>query len=388
MKKVSFTALFCAALCILLPGCAASIYTDSREVETLELIRTVGIDAEASGTALTVSTGLSGEGEKPKLYRLTASTAAEGTQLLSNHFAHGDAFFAHTEHILIGENAARSGISGYLDYVARAQSLRLGTNVFIVRGADAADAMLLSLSDDTSASDTLTSIKKDAPRLSEGYVYSVGEILTQTVKGEAALVMAVTPEENTVLTDENEALLAPAGYAVLRDGRLLGFVTGDAASGVCILTGKAESGAVSVPYAGGRCTLMLTKEKPSFAAQYGETDIERVAVTVKLSLTLTEADVRLRLEDEQTRRELEMLAAEEFKSRIVSALSAAKELSADFCGIGGKIGQKTPLRFSRCETPWEEAFQSIPITVEVRAELKRTFDVFDPITGKDGENEQ
>ena len=369
------------ALALLLTGCGATIYTERREVDNLELIRTIGVDRTPEGVVLTAGTGTGAGSGGPRIYRTVASTLPEAVMALENDFARGEAFFAHTEHVLFGEAAAEHGIDGELDYIIRELSMRLATNAYIVEGATAEEAMRECASEISYASDMLTSIKKDVRRLAEGNVASVGETAASLAGSGCALVMAVEKAENVIVSDgAGETMLRPAGYAVLGgSGALLGYIDGDFACGACVLTGKAESAPLSVSYGGGLCTLYLSSAKVTCEPAFSGPAAAGAVFTLKLRFDFGGAESELNLLDADTRAALCKAAADEYRRRAEGAIARSQELGADCLGLGRRIEARCPARFRRSSPSWEEAFPGARFTVRAEAELNRTFDLLDPI---------
>ena len=130
--------------CALLTGCSALPYP--REMGDMALLRTMGVDREEDGLGVTVSTGpqargLQGEREKALVLsalRPSLSAAALALQALSDQYV----FFGYIDQLLLGETLARTDVVPVLDYFARDAELGLGAQVWVVRGADARQAVV------------------------------------------------------------------------------------------------------------------------------------------------------------------------------------------------------------------------------------------------------
>ena len=55
-------------------------------------------------------------------------------------------------------------------------------------------------------------------------------------------------------------------------------------------------------------------------------------------------------------------------------------MGIDYIGLSKMVELRAPLKFERMEKPWREIFPELPIEIEVHTELKRTYDLDDPIS--------
>ena len=73
------------------------------------------------------------------------------------------------------------------------------------------------------------------------------------------------------------------------------------------------------------------------------------------------------------------------KNRVSAAIKQAKELDADFLGIGQKIGFFHPVRFQLSGIDWDSAFKNTPVYVTADISIDRSYDIINP-AGVDGES--
>ena len=141
MKKMLF--LFLAAALTVVIG-SSGISADYSEVADLELVRTIAIDRDGEKLTLTACSGMGLEDETALISSIDADSLASAVNLLRRSGSRREPFFAHVEHLVIGEDALKNGngISPYLDYISRSLETRMDTNIFIVRGVSAKDFVL------------------------------------------------------------------------------------------------------------------------------------------------------------------------------------------------------------------------------------------------------
>ena len=107
----------CAALlliaALLCSGCEKpDLGAEARDVSGVEFVRTLGFDLNGSETELTVCTGTGRTGDGPAMYRTAAQSAAEAMRKLEDGYTREKLFFSHTDHMILGESAARENVDG------------------------------------------------------------------------------------------------------------------------------------------------------------------------------------------------------------------------------------------------------------------------------------
>ena len=119
-------------LMLLLTGCRrySGFLPYAREIEDMELIRTLGVDtAGDAGVTITASGGTSQEetqvvsGEAGTISAAVLELQGEGSSYL---------YFGHVTQLLLGEGLAKRGVMPSLDYVLRDVEMRLETALYVV----------------------------------------------------------------------------------------------------------------------------------------------------------------------------------------------------------------------------------------------------------------
>ena len=379
MKKISMFLIFVFVF-LTFSGCGGtSIYANYREVETLDLIHAVGVDKSGGEISVTACSGKGKDDIEPTLFKNTAKSLARALDELYKSSSKEDVLFYHTEHFVVGEEAAREGINKYLDYAAMAKNLRLRTNLFIVKGNTAKELITKTTKAKGSASDMLQTIKKDVDMLSEGYVYTCGEVFAALEKTGCAITLAVELVPLDECEKNGELRIAPAGYAVIKEGRVVGYADTQLARGIGILTGKMKYDIAEIPDGmGGLAVIQLTKAKIRVTPQYKEGSIISVDIEVTFDGTIEELQNPLNLEDGKTIERLSKEVALVERKRIQDALNLAQSLGADFMDLGGLVEMRTPVEFAKLITSWKDAFPEIQFNVKVDTAVNRIYNFSGP----------
>lgn len=383
------TAFFLTLCLLFLPGCSGtSIYTDYHEVEDLELIRSVGVDKAANQVEITICSGVGLSGSAPKMYTNKAKTLSTALTVIQKEPVGKKMYYAHTEHFIIGEEAAREGIEEYLDYVERSPEMRLDTNMFIVKGSKAQEVITAVATEKTAAADMLHFMAEDVDQLGLGKVYNCGDVASALAKSGCALVMAIELKETKDLSEESaEQMIAPAGYAVLEDGHLVKFLSLEESHGVSILTNSMHFDSLEIPFdgEGNYITMGVEKVRASISPRYEKGEIQSVDINLEVETSITEIDRMIDLMDEKVREEIALQVAKIQKDRVEDAIKAAQEINVDFLDIGSKIEMQTPVKFQKMQQSWEDIFPDLEMNVKVKTTLTRTYDTGQPIDIKGSE---
>ena len=344
------------AACLLLTGC--SQLPVAREMDDMALLRTMGVDSAPEGVAVTGSTGprargLQGEGE-PALTleadRESLSAACLAMQGQSDSFV----FFGYVDQLLIGEELAEEEVRPVLDYFARDTELGLGAQLWLIRGASAREAVFAG--GDTGVDRRLETLQHDSKMGVAPHARTAGELYTDLLELGCAYVPALVP------VGDGTAMLAEQGYGVLNDGRLAGFLDGDAAKGLELLAGGPSAdileARLEAQTASVKVTFSHTKSRLEFQ---GNTPVT-LHLTCKIEARLSEYGVRLTAEELD---QLQKLLEAQERAKLEAALARLKELHSDCVGLGVKAAISHPAQWQSIQADWPDWFSRVPIELHV-----------------------
>ena len=239
MKPVRIAAL--TVVFGLLSGCwAGDILPRSREIDSVALMRTMGVDTAGEGqehqVQVTVSSGVQSKGseageEPPVVASQTAGTIS-GALLSMQAGGASYLFYGHVGQLLLGEALARRDAGPALEYVLRDIEMRLDTMLYLIKDGTAGEAITETASEGSSAAQRLDAMEQDAGRTSHAAPKSVGQVLSDLSETGAACVPALTIQK-----EGEEQNFEAVGYGILQDGRLSAWTTEEEARGISLLQG-------------------------------------------------------------------------------------------------------------------------------------------------------
>ena len=380
MRRSRLLPLLLAPL-LLCSGCSGSaVWANPRQLEQIQLIQTVGVDADGDDVRLSVSTGKPMGDEAPLRMTQAAPSLELAMDRLQSYAANASLFYAHTRFLVVGEDAAAAGVAPYLDFVSRDSDMRLSTPMFLLRGGTARDAVLETGDDKTDITENLSAMQQDIAQQGTSHAFTCSEIIQSLATSGNALVCAARRVPQPDRPEAGDTLL-PCGYAILKDGALAGFICDPMDMGVNLLLGLGGHGDILLRDANGDAvTVAVDSSKGGFRPVWGaDGTLRRIDVTLQVRAAVQELAGTTRLSDEAVRAQLEAALAETVRGWVSALLEQSQTLAADFLGIGGILGERYPAKWQRVRAQWPALLPTMDFQVSVEAEIERTFDLQDPV---------
>ena len=349
-----------AALCLLLSGCSG--LPQAREMGDMALLRTMGVDASAAGVAVTGSTGprargLQAEGEPALVLaadRASLSAACLAMQGQSDSYV----FFGYVDQLLVGEALAKEGVRPVLDYFARDRELGLGAQLWLVRGAEARQAV--TSGGEEGLDRRLETLRHDGDMGIASVARTAGEVYTDLLEQGCAFVPALA-------LSGGEGPLVQGGYGILRGEELAGFLEGEEARGLELLFGGPCGHVLDLALGDeGTAVRVLSARTKSSLELRGE-DLIALKVDCKVEARLTE------YRDPPGEGELErigsLVEARE-RARIEGALERLRSWGTDCTGLGAEAAMARPAQWQALREDWPARFAQVPIEIQVEVRIR------------------
>ena len=364
---------FLLALLPLLGGCGEKHpFGNVREIDQLSLAQTLGVDYRGGLCTVTVSAAEEGHA----LLKARAVTLSRAVREMQNYTEKRYIFYGHTRHLLLGPEAARDFFGECLEFVERDGELRMDTKLYVVRSSSAEDAVACPGGGEGSVGEALDSLEKDVSLLSESHVFTCAETAEALAERGCALVSALRlAEPDNILAGEDRRTLLSAGFAVIAEGTLAGWLDPDLARGANLLMEQPGGDLIEAPDGqGGWFAAALTGSSASWLPQFAEGELTGLTLRLELRCSLSELQQPLDLRKGETIRKMEEGIASVEAWRVSEVLRISQEMGADFCGLEKAVRRAAPLRFDRMKTPWRECFPALPVRLEISVKLTRTYE--------------
>ncbi len=418
MKRFSFLIVICTlipALC--LSGCG-SLYANYREVEQLRIMQTLGLDRSPGGVTVTLAAAAQPGGAAPLCFSGTGESISAAMESVRLHAVEEDLFTGHLKHILIGEEAARQGIEPFLSYICRSPDARMDMPLFLLQGGSARELMQAAGNGEKGVAELLQAAQSKLDAQTGGHVFTAAEILRSSARSGCALVCVLQaapaaeaeppggaasgggeedasreeeqPDGEQEAEGDGEAPAAEAGqdaessykaavagsYAVLKDGRLCEFIGREAALGVHFLTNAVGVRSIVVrDRFGAPVTLEInrggTRLRPLWAPDGRLRGIEIYATVSAALLEAGSVSLSTAESADYLTGQLEAAVSEQ----ISAVLWLARQLEADFLGLGDRVEQASPLEFRRLGQPLGPLLPELELSIAVQGELSHSHDL-------------
>ncbi len=369
MKK-TLLLLLCAVP--LLCGCG-SLYAQRREVEQLQVMETLGLDPVPGGVVLSLASS-SGVGEQgPVCCSAAGASVSDAMERLRNRSLEEQLFCGHLQHILLGEEAARRGLNGFLATVCRSSDLRLDLPVYVILGSSAREAMADTGNGEKGIADALSALEADR---GDSKLSTAGAILRDLDRHGCALVRTVRLRD-AAEEEGQPRTVVPEGYGVLVDGQLRELIGPEEALGVALLTDSLQPSPLTLRDAAGRNVTVELQESSLRLdpARDGKGRLTGLNVTVRVRAVVLEIDGFPQIADEQYRSAVTARMEAELSQRIGGVLRLSRSLGADFLGLGRRLALAAPWRGGDLGRSLGPLLPEITLSVTVQGELMHSNDM-------------
>lgn len=367
MRRSLLLLYVCAALPFL-SGCSFSLSADRHDAERLMLIQTMGLDSEDGQVRVSVSSGLGPE-DKPALVMSAWAGGIEAAIAdLQDLSPENQLFYAHVQYLLLGREAARSELNNVIQWVDRSPTLRMDTNMVVVKGL-AEDAVVNTSENSTDVTARLASLDRQA-RSAGWTIHTLREVAAATSQGDGALCLAVetVDTENAVFTEDMQSeALVPAGYAVLGPDGLVDFLTPEQSMGAELLTGDPTGLLITVK---GNTMEILSGS----ARIEGESSPDGRPESLSVKCSLRTGVLEKSRRDSLSPEELDAALSRTVGEWVTDCIRLAQESGCDFLGLrSGAL--PTSKALARWGGSWGEILTDLPVSVSVEGRVDRSYDL-------------
>ena len=369
MRRI--TVLLAAALLLgTLTGCAGRFLPETKDIASVELLRSMAVDAVAPDRVrVTVSTGVGqGASGKPRLLRRTAGTVSAACQTIQQSGASA-VFFGHVTDCVVGEALARRGIGPVLDDFRRDFELRTDTPIFLARGVTAGELLERTAGPELAAADQLQEIGRELPLEDRAWPCTVRDTLVDLWDNGWSMMPVVRLRREAAGYE-----IVSDGMALFRDGKLVRRLDRETGEGANLLLGQPQAGFVEVSLKNGRGNLKLVKADCRWRPRWRGETLTALTAEVRVETYLTEISGSEGSLEEGKVAELEHQLAKRTAEQVEKALRAERDLG-DYLHLARRLCVQCPRRARRIHARWERWRKELDLRVKVDATVRQSYDV-------------
>lgn len=396
-----------------LSGCG-SIYSNYREIQQLMVVQTMGIDREKGGVQVSMAAAAEASGGGPRRMSAQGSTVTAAIDRAYKLSYEEEIFFSHVNHLLVGEAAAEEGLDTFLDYVSQSPTMRIDIPLYIVRGGTANQAVMEVGDSSKGISEVMQTVHESFASPSNSRVFTVADTINSLLRYGSALVCAVecVPSSESVspgksasaqqggeqnaqqgeeqnpqqeegqnaqdMTQGETPLMAvPAGYAVIRDGKLCKFIEPEEAAAVGLLTGSLPITDITVTDRNGKdASLELNQGSAEITPVWGgKGQLKGLNIQAQVSASVLETDNWQQGSSNEYINHLTAQLESAVSQRLSSLLRTSMKLKADFLGLAGQVERKSPENYRLMSQRFSELLPGLELQITVSGQLSHTNDM-------------
>lgn len=349
------------------------------EIVDLMIIQGIGIDKSANGFIVTIEAinnvknatmnGQSTIEKTSKIYVSEAESIAEALQDAIRTSGR-EPLLAHNRVLIIGEETARDGLSGILD--------------FFIRDYNAKPTVLLAIARDASAKEVLTN------KMNKEIIVSLllENILTESHQYGKALRVRMFEGINCFMDDTHnlaipavlikeereENMLMVSGTAVFdKENKLIEYFNETETLGAAMFQHDFYKGYFNVyTKDGANVVLKIEKLKPTVKVVYEDEKVKlNLKINAKCNIKGVESsktnDINLEKADE-----ISDLAEKKIAQIVAATINAARnELQVDLMHVGKRLWINDSTAFERIRKEWLEKLSTSDVQIETKVLIKR-----------------
>lgn len=404
-----------------LSGCG-SIYSNYREIQQLMVVQTMGIDREKGGVQVSMAAAAEASGGGPRRMSAQGSTVTAAIDRAYKLSYEEEIFFSHVNHLLVGEAAAEEGLDAFLDYVSQSPTMRIDIPLYIVRGSTANQAVMEVGDSSKGISEVMQTVHESFASPGNSRVFTVADTINSLLRYGSALVCAVecVPASESISPGKSESaqqgdgqntqegegqnaqqdeeqnpqeeegqntqdktqgekplMAVPAGYAVIRDGKLCKFIEPEEAVAVGLLTGGLPITAITVTDRNGKnASLELNQGSAQITPVWGgRGQLKGLNIQAQVSASVLETDNWQQGSSNEYINHLTAQLESAVSQRLSSLLRTSMKLKADFLGLAGQVERKSPENYRLMSQRFSELLPGLELQITVSGQLIHTNDM-------------
>lgn len=368
--------------------------TNSRELDTLGIVITSGLDYEDGKIVITNEivnpiSGTSSAGtlteEKSVFVKGTGDTIEEALAETTLHF-NRVLYYPHNHLVIFGEEFAKRGITEYMDMLSRDREQRELAYMLVAKGAKASDVMGINGGVSNSPGIYLFEIIDKEIFDARTRTLTIDDFLKYFYRSKEGSVLGVVEGIERAVVDKSRSedvihAVNISGGAVFKDGKLIEYFSGEEMVGFNFIVDEIKttsiifeapgyliSGSEVMATRGTHSAVRVFKSKTKGDIKVVDGNIH-LFFDVSFRGILKENTQGLDISKPGVLEEMEKACAMKVEEYIKTSMDKAQELNLDVFGIGTLTHQVQPKLWKEIKDDWANVFSTIDYTVNVEADI-------------------
>lgn len=377
---------------VIMLGWGGNLIPSRVEITDLGIIQVIGVDSGVNnGVNLSVvAEGQSGDSDevskKGKETIITTSgksynDCARGMENYSDKYFIG----GHIENIIIGEEMSKQNLVRAVDFVSKSSEIRLNSNVFISKGTTATDFLKDGISEEFSMASRISNINLTDEIMTKEKNTEISDVVNILLSDEkCGVIQAVELVQNgaesgreytlTTSKEDNPKYIQYAGYALIKDAKLIDFLDIDTSDGYDLIKNKTPKKNIYLEKEGEIIGINFNANKTKVNFNFEGDKLKEIVVkTTTENKVMQSSNGENVFENELP--DMREMVQDEVKSRIEKAINVSKYYNVDYLGFGKMLKVKHPYKWNKIKDNWENIFYEVPIRIETKAKIDRSYNL-------------
>ena len=273
--------------------------------------------------------------------------------------------------MLVGQTYAEQGLGDIMQYLESSNQLRSDLPLFILRNREAKDLITHAGGKKSSTFEILEAVVRNCTQSGDSYPFTCGDIASFSAEYGSALACALeikSTKDVNPEAEEEELTPVVSGYGVIKQGKLVSFLSKDASKAVNLLLNEPGTGNI---------TVMVDKHPYSLQIRNVDTTLVPSFGTVGTMTNLTvEMTVEAVLEEHEQNVQADLNKLSKAFSKTVQqwvqeVLQTMRASQSDFLGLGPRIAISDPKEWESNPLSWEMQLKTLPMTAQVQCTITR-----------------
>ncbi|WNS77459.1 Ger(x)C family spore germination protein [Bacillus sp. DTU_2020_1000418_1_SI_GHA_SEK_038] len=287
-----------------------------------------------------------------------------------------ESFPGHRRVVFFGEEFAKHGLKHQLDANTRGPDVSLRTDIFIVKGGTAIEA--LNLSYPLEKPPAAATIKVHEEIGGRGDTAFLSFLIAATSDGVRPTVPVVQIGQSQVgdssgKENASESVLQIAGVAIFnKDLELIGYLNNLENRAMLWVMGILKKLTITVPIKNGNASLIMTKIKSDIVPEISKDNKIKFIVKLTGEGALLENNTDLNLIEPKNIKYMEKKFEERAQKKVQQVIKKVQEeYGTDIFGFGEAIHKKHPHLWKSLKKDWDMHFSDAIVSVKVNLRVKR-----------------
>lgn len=372
LKKSIGIFLIITLICGPLTGC-----TNVVEIDDLGIILAIGVDINedknysVSAQLLNVDSAISDSAVSSTVYTAEGETIFDALNNIEKKVGK-KLNYAHMQYMVIGDSLARKGIGNILDFSLRSSEVRPNIPMFVTKGK-VLDILNTKVPENyISAFSVKNLINIEKKRGYTVITTSINYVSSANCGSKDAVIGEI--EVGRREEGKNEEYYLLSGSAVLKDDKLIGYLSPTETRALNWIRGNIGTGDIIIQFPkGNKISLLIIASSSNISTTINNGKVN-VRVKIKVQSKIREMvgelnpNIKPELMDEFAAKEEEVIYSE--INMVLNKMQ--KELNADIFDFGSNVFRMHPKEWKSIEDNWDKQFKNVNIDVTVFSEITQT----------------